>query len=49
MYTRARERQAETFIDQCVDIADMVEHGTVTKIIKNGLQKGAKFYVSAIS
>lgn len=35
-YTRARERQAETFIDECVDIADMTEMDTIRKTTKNG-------------
>jgi len=35
-YTQARERQAETFIDQCVDIADASERDTIVKTTKNG-------------
>jgi hypothetical protein len=35
-YTLARERQAETFIDQCSAIADSTDNDTITKIDKNG-------------
>lgn len=35
-YTRARERQAETFIDQCVDIADSTDRDTLLKQTKSG-------------
>ncbi|RJR07952.1 hypothetical protein C4588_06285 [Candidatus Parcubacteria bacterium] len=35
-YTQARERQAETFIDQCIDIADMTTLDTSIKTTKNG-------------
>ena len=35
-YTQARERQAETFIDQCVDIADDGTRDTVTVEGKDG-------------
>lgn len=35
-YTYARERQAETFIDQCVDIADDNEHDEIEVIGKDG-------------
>ena len=37
-YTQARERQAETFIDQCVDIADDNTQDTITLTAKNGKQ-----------
>ncbi len=36
MYTQARELQADTYMDQCVDIADDTEHDTITLINKNG-------------
>lgn len=35
-YTRARERQAETFVDECLDIADMSDFDTKTKTTKGG-------------
>ena len=35
-YTHARERQAETFMDQCVDIADDNEDDTITLVNKAG-------------
>lgn len=35
-YKQARERQAETFIDQCIDIADATSHDTVIKTTKKG-------------
>lgn len=35
-YTRARERQAETFVDQCVDIADNNANDTITVEGKDG-------------
>ena len=35
-YTHARERQAETFMDECVDIADDSENDTVTLVNKDG-------------
>jgi len=35
-YTQARESQSETFIDECVDIADDTEDDTITLINKDG-------------
>lgn len=35
-YTQARERQAETFIDECVDIADNTASDTIVKKSKSG-------------
>jgi len=35
-YTQARERQAETFIDQCVDIADDASQDIITVTTKKG-------------
>lgn len=35
-YTRARERQAESFVDECVDIADYREQDTIKKKTKSG-------------
>lgn len=35
-YSRARERQAENFVDECADIADFTEQDTITKQTKDG-------------
>ena len=35
-YTRAREQQSDTYMDQCVDIADDTANDTITLINKNG-------------
>ena len=35
-YTRARQDQADTFIDQCTDIADEVDRDTIIKVNKDG-------------
>jgi len=36
MYTQARVQQADTYMDQCVDIADDTEHDTITLVNKDG-------------
>lgn len=35
-YMRARDRQAENFIDECADIADFTDKDTITKTTKKG-------------
>lgn len=35
-YIQARERQSDTYIDQCVDIADATDRDTLVLIDKNG-------------